>query len=146
CDGVRLHGICTRRYLDEIAFPNLRKGFARAGHSDAEWENFQISGGAFLCTAPDSDSLARAVEKMKQTVAFYGSTRSYRASFELEGWGDRAEQVHRLSVQQKWREMAALVSEEMVRAFAVVGTYKDVADAMRKRLAGVNRLEFEVPI
>jgi probable F420-dependent oxidoreductase len=25
CDGVRLHGIVTRRYLDEIAFPNLNK-------------------------------------------------------------------------------------------------------------------------
>ncbi len=146
CDGVRLHGICTRRYLDEIAFPNLRRGFARAGRPEAEWEDFQISGGAFLCTAPDSDSLARAVEKMKQTVAFYGSTRSYRASFELEGWGDRAERLHRLSVQQKWREMAGLVSEEMVRAFAVVGTYREIADVMKKRLAGVNRFEFEIPI
>ena len=83
---------------------------------------------------------------MKQTVAFYGSTRSYRASFELEGWGDRAEQLHRLSVQQRWGEMSSLVSEEMVRAFAVVGTYREIADVMKKRLAGVNRFEFEIPI
>ena len=146
CDGVRLHGICTRRYLDEIAFPNLRKGFARSGRPAAEWENFQISGGGFLCTAPDADSLARAVEKMKETIAFYGSTRSYRASFELDGWTDRAEQLHRLSVQQKWREMPQLVSEEMVHAFAAVGTYRDIAAVMKKRLAGVNRLDFEIPI
>ena len=49
CDGVRLHGICTRRYLDEIAFPNLRKGFAKSGRPAVEWESFQISGGGFLC-------------------------------------------------------------------------------------------------
>jgi hypothetical protein len=90
CDGVRLHGICTRRYLDEIAFPNLRKGFAKSGRPAAEWESFQISGGGFLCVAPDADSLARAVEKMKETVAFYGSTRSYRASFERMGRQGRA--------------------------------------------------------
>jgi alkanesulfonate monooxygenase SsuD/methylene tetrahydromethanopterin reductase-like flavin-dependent oxidoreductase (luciferase family) len=146
CDGVRLHGICTRRYLDKIAFPNLRKGFAKSGRAAAEWESFQISGGGFLCVAPDRDSLARAVEKMKETIAFYGSTRSYRASFELEGWADRTEQLHRLSVQQKWGEMPKLVTEEMVHAFAAVGTYRDIAAVMRKRFAGVNRLEFEISI
>jgi probable F420-dependent oxidoreductase len=146
CDGVRLHGICTRRYLDEIAFPNLRKGFAKSGRPATEWESFQISGGGFLCVAPDNDSLARAVEKMKETIAFYGSTRSYRASFELDGWADRAEQLHRLSVQQKWSEMPKLVSDEMVNAFAAVGTYRDIAAVMKKRFAGVNRLDFEIPI
>ncbi len=146
CDGVRLHGICTRRYLDEIAFPNLRKGFAKSGRPPVEWESFQISGGGFLCVAPDTDSLARAVEKMKETIAFYGSTRSYRASFELDGWADRAEQLHRLSVQQKWAEMPKLVTEEMVHAFAAVGTYRDIAAVMKKRFAGVNRFDFEIPI
>jgi probable F420-dependent oxidoreductase len=146
CDGVRLHGICTRRYLDEIAFPSLRKGFAKSGRPAVEWENFQISGGGFLCTAPDADSLARAVEKMKETIAFYGSTRSYRASFELDGWADRAEQLHRLSVQQKWSEMPKLVSEEMVHAFAAVGSWRDIAAVIKKRFAGVNRLDFEIPI
>jgi probable F420-dependent oxidoreductase len=146
CDGVRLHGICTRRYLDKIAFPNLRKGFAKSGRAAAEWESFQISGGGFLCVAPDRDSLARAVEKMKETIAFYGSTRSYRASSELEGWADRTEQLHRLSVQQKWGEMPKLVTEEMVHAFAAVGTYRDIAAVMRTRFAGVNRLEFEISI
>ena len=83
---------------------------------------------------------------MKETIAFYGSTRSYRASFELDGWADRAEQLHRLSVQQKWTEMPKLVTEEMVHAFATVGTYRDIAAVMKKRLAGVNRLELEIPI
>jgi probable F420-dependent oxidoreductase len=146
CDGVRLHGICTLRYLDEIAFPNLRKGFAKSGRPATEWESFRISGGSFLCVAPDNDSLAHAVEKMKETIAFYGSTRSYRASFELDGWADRAEQLHRLSVQQKWSEMPKLVSDEMVNAFAAVGTYRDIAAVMKKRFAGVNRLDFETPI
>jgi probable F420-dependent oxidoreductase len=146
CDGVRLHGIVTRRYLDEVAFPNLKKGFAKSGRPPAEWESFQISGGGFLCVASDADSLARAVEKMKQTIAFYGSTRSYRASFELHGWAERAEELHRLSVQQRWNEMPALVTEEMVHEFAAVGTYRDIASVIKKRFAGINRLTFEIPV
>jgi probable F420-dependent oxidoreductase len=146
CEGVRLHGIVTRRYLDEIALPNLRKGFVKSGRPQSEWDNFQISGGGFICTAPDQDALAQAVQKMKSTVAFYGSTRSYRSSFELDGWSRQAEELHQLSVQQKWTEMASLVSDEMVHAFAAVGTYGDIARVIKRRFAGVNRVMFEIPV
>ncbi|MGH9770886.1 MAG: TIGR03617 family F420-dependent LLM class oxidoreductase [Candidatus Acidiferrales bacterium] len=146
CDGARLHGIVTRRYIDEIALPNLKKGFAKSGRPAAEWERFDISGGGFLCTAPDHDSLARAVEKMKATIAFYGSTRSYHSSFALDGWLRQAEELHRLSVQQKWEEMPKLVNEEMVHAFAAIGTYDEIAGVMKKRFAGVNRMSFEIPV
>jgi probable F420-dependent oxidoreductase len=146
CDGVRLHGIVTRKYLDQIAFPNLKKGFAKSGRPASEWENFQIGGGGFIVAAKDKDSLARAVETTKSTIAFYGSTRSYRSSFELDGWGDTAEQLHKFSVQQKWREMAALVTEDMVRAFAAVGTYDEIASVMKQRFAGTNRMSFDMPV
>jgi probable F420-dependent oxidoreductase len=146
CEGVRLHGIVTRRYIDEIAFPNLKIGFAKSGKPESEWSKFQISGGGFICTAPDRDSLAQAVEKIKSTIAFYGSTRSYRSSFELDGWSRQAEDLHRLSVQQKWHEMPKLVSEEMVHAFCAVGTYSDIAAVMKKRFAGINRVMFELPV
>jgi probable F420-dependent oxidoreductase len=146
CDGARLHGIVTRRYLDEIAFPNLKKGFARSGRPQADWEKFEVSGGGFICTAPDRDSLAAAIEKTKSTIAFYGSTRSYRASFELAGWDRQAAELHKLSVQQKWAEMPKLVNEEMVHAFAAVGTHADIAAVMKKRFAGVNRIGFEIPL
>lgn len=146
CEGVRLHGIVTRKYLDQIAFPNLKKGFEKSGRPASEWSDFQISGGGFLCTAKDNDSLARALEGLKSTIAFYGSTRSYRSSFELDGWADAAEQLHKLSVQQKWREMSKLVSEEMVHAFAAVSTYDNIASVMKRRFAGVNRLSFDIPV
>ncbi len=146
CDGVRLHGIVTRKYLDQIAFPHLRKGYEKSGRPASEWPNFQISGGGFLCVAKDKDSLAKSVENMKSTIAFYGSTRSYRSSFELDEWGDTAEALHKLSMQQKWREMPRLVTEEMVHGFAAVGTYADIASVFKKRFAGTNRVGFDIPV
>jgi probable F420-dependent oxidoreductase len=146
CDGVRLHGIVTRRYLDEIAFPNLKKGFAKSGRPPSKWSSFQIAGGGFICTAPDKDALARAVEGIKSTIAFYGSTRSYRSSFELGGWTRQADELHKLSVQQKWSDMSRLVDEEMVHAFAAVGTYQDIAAVIKQRFAGVNRIGFDIPV
>ncbi len=69
CDGVRLHGIVTRKDLDQIAFPNLKKGFDKSGRPAAEWDKFEIGGGGFLCAGKDRDSLARAVSGMKSTIA-----------------------------------------------------------------------------
>jgi probable F420-dependent oxidoreductase len=146
CEGVRLHGIVTRKYVDQIAFPNLKKGFDKSGKAAADWDNFQIGGGGFLCAGKDRDSLARSVSSMKSTIAFYGSTRSYRSSFEIDGWGDTADQLHKLSVQQKWPEMSKLVTEEMVQAFAAVGTYDEIAAVIKKRFAGVNRLSFDMAV
>ncbi len=146
CDGVRLHGIVTRKYLDQIAFPNLKKGFDKSGKPAADWNDFQIGGGGFLCAAKDKDSLARAAEGMKSTIAFYGSTRSYRSSFEIDGWGDTADELHKLSVQQKWTQMSKLVTEDMVHAFAATGTYDQIAAVIKKRFAGVNRLSFDMPL
>jgi len=51
-----------------------------------------------------------------------------------------------LSVQQKWPEMAKLVTDEMVHAFAAVGTYDEIASVIKKRFAGVNRLSFDMPV
>ena len=42
--------------------------------------------------------------------------------------------------------MATLVTEEMVHAFAAVGTYDQIANAIKKRFAGVNRLSFDMPV
>ena len=49
-------------------------------------------------------------------------------------------------MQQKWAQMPRLVTEEMVHAFAAVGTHQDIAQALRKRFAGVNRIGFEIPL
>ena len=141
-DGVRLHGIVTRKYMDEIAFPNLRRGAERAGRT---LDNFQVSGGAFLVTGRNQSELEQALESAKKTVAFYGSTRSYHLSFELEGWEEVASQLHVMSMRNQWAEMAAVITDEMVQGFAVVGTYDEIAAKIKQRLVGCTRFSFDMP-
>jgi len=100
----------------------------------------------FKLKATGAAALAQGVENMKSTIAFYGSTRSYRSSFEIDGWGGVADELHKLSLQQKWQQMSKLVTAEMVHAFAAVAEYKDIAAVMKKRFAGVNRVSFDMPI
>src|SRR5215468_3424541 len=42
CDGVRLHPLCSRRYLEEVAQPRLEEGMRRGGRSR---KNLDVFGG-----------------------------------------------------------------------------------------------------
>ena len=37
CDGVRLHPLCSRRYLEEVCLPQLREGMQRGGRRPREF-------------------------------------------------------------------------------------------------------------
>ncbi len=51
CDGVRLHPLCSRRYLDEVCLPQIREGMRRGGRSRA---HFDLHGGGFVATGAGS--------------------------------------------------------------------------------------------
>src|SRR5260370_36759011 len=70
CDGVKLHGFCTRKYLTDEIMPRLEAGLAKAGRHR---ENYEISGGGFLATGPDDASLASRLAWVRPRVAIYGS-------------------------------------------------------------------------
>src|SRR5262245_50409734 len=59
CDGVRLHGFCTRRYQDLVVMPELRAGMLTSGRAR---EHFEIAGGGFVATGPDEEAVAKMVE------------------------------------------------------------------------------------
>jgi alkanesulfonate monooxygenase SsuD/methylene tetrahydromethanopterin reductase-like flavin-dependent oxidoreductase (luciferase family) len=45
----------------------------------------------------------------------------------------------------QWRDMGSAVTDDMVRAFAVIGTYDEIAAKMKQRLAGCTRFGFDMP-
>jgi probable F420-dependent oxidoreductase len=133
-DGVRLHPLCSRRYLDEISLPQLREGMRRGGRERA---HFDIHGGGFVVTGPDEATVAAALEGVRRRVAFYASTRTYRPILSLHGLDDLGDKLYRMSVEGRWQDMAAEVSDEVVRLFAACGTYRDIAAAIAARFGGL---------
>jgi probable F420-dependent oxidoreductase len=134
CDGVKLHGFCTRRYIEESVMPRLAEGFAKAGRRR---ENFEISGGGFLATGPDDETVARMFEWVRSRVAFYGSTPSYWPVFELHGLEDLGRKLHAMSREGRWREMTREVPDDVVHLFAAVGRYDEIAGAIEARFGGL---------
>ena len=134
CDGVRLHPICSRRYLEEVCLPLMLEGMKKGGRSR---EHFDIHGGGFVCTGPDEAAVAKAMEAARFRVAFYGSTRTYMPILAMHGLEDLGHKLHEMSVQGKWKEMAKEISDDTLRLFAACGTYAEIAGEIERRFGGV---------
>lgn len=129
-DGFFVHGFTTARYLHEVTLPALERGRARAGE---DLQGFEISGLPFVVSGRTEEELAAARQATCSQIAFYGSTPAYRAVLELHGWGELGEELHRLSREGRWAEMAGLVDDDVLRAFAVVGEPHEIGPELLRR-------------
>jgi probable F420-dependent oxidoreductase len=134
CDGVRLHPLCSRRYLEEVCLPRLREGMQAGGRRR---QSFELHGGGFVVTGADEAAVAAALDTVRRRVALYASTRTYLPILALHGIEDLGRKLHRLSVEGRWDEMPGEVSDDIVRLFAACGTYRDLARAVETRFGGL---------
>ena len=54
---------------------------------------------------------------------------------DAHGWGNTAEKLYRMSVEGRWSGMRHEVTDEMLDAFAVTGTFDDIVERVRARYA-----------
>ena len=134
CDGVRLHAFCTRPYLEEKVLPQLEKGLQE---NLLTRDRFEISGGGFLCTGPDDESVEKMMDWVRYRIGFYGSTKAYWPVFEQHDLLDLGQELNHLSKNNGWSKMAALVSDDVVRLFAAVGRHDEIAAAVSERFGGL---------
>jgi probable F420-dependent oxidoreductase len=134
CDGVKLHGFCTRKYIEEAVMPRLAEGLEKAGRAR---ENYEISGGGFLATGPDDATVARMFEWVRERVAFYGSTQAYWPVLAPHGMEELGHKLNAMTRQGKWAEMAKQVPDDVVHLFAAVGRYDQIVKAIEERFGGL---------
>lgn len=134
CDGVRLHPLCSRRYLEDVCLPKLAEGMRLGGRRR---ENFDIHGGGFVITGPDEATVAAGMEAARRRVAFYASTPAYRSVLALHGLEELGQTLHAMSVRGEWEAMAREVSDDVLRLFAVGASYEGIARAIEARFGGV---------
>ena len=134
CDGVKLHGFCTRKYIEDVVMPRLAEGLAKAGRGR---ENYEISGGGFLATGPDDATVARMLEWVRERVAFYGSTQAYWPVLALHGLEELGQKLNAMTRQGRWNEMAKEIPDDVVHLFAAVGRYDQIVNAITERFGGL---------
>lgn len=134
CDGVRLHGFATRRYVAEVVRPLLAAELEKRGLG---FEHFEVTGGGFVATGPDEAAVKAAAEKTRYRVAFYGSTPAYRGVFDVHGISDLGVKLHEASRRGEWDKMAAMVDDDVLDLFCARATYDKLPNAIADRFGGL---------
>lgn len=144
-DGLLAHTFTTERYLREVTLPALGRGAASAGRAleGGLPAGFGLSVPAFIAVGETPRELDVAIEATRRQIAFYGSTPEYLAVMDLHGWAGVHERLHAASRRGEWAEMASAVDDDMLAAFAAVGSPSEVAAGLRARFDGIaTRLSF----
>jgi probable F420-dependent oxidoreductase len=137
-DGLFVHPLNSPAFLRGTTLPALEAGFARAGKSR---DRFEIACQAMVITGFSAEEMSKAEAGTRMQIAFYGSTPAYRVVLETHGWGELQPELNALSKQGRWTEMAALVTDEIVDAFAVRCAPDELPERLQARYAGlVDRL------
>lgn len=127
-DGLIVHPMHSRRYLAEVILPAVAIGAARAGRHPSA---VRIS--ASVLTAIGEKDRAH----VREQIAFYASTPSYREVLRLHGWEGIGSELSDLARSGRWPEMPRLVTEAMIDAFAVSGRWGELAEQLHERCSGL---------
>jgi len=134
CDGVFAHPVCTARYLREVMLPTVAAGAKLAGRAP---ERVDVIGAPIVVTGRNAAELAEERQLLRRRVAFYASTRSYHPVFAVHGWQDLGLRLHAMSLEGRWKEMVALIPDEMAEEFATIGLADEIGEKLAERWGGL---------
>lgn len=134
CEGFYIHGFHSPKYIHETVLPNLEKGLAKAGRKR---DNITLVSGTFIATGTTRDEVEKAKPPVRQQIAFYASTRTYKGVLDAHGWGDTCFRLSEKAAKGDWGGMAQEITDEMLEELGVVGTYDEIARKLRTRYRGL---------
>ena len=136
--GVRLHPVCSAKYITQVLLPQV---------DSAKLQDFEVCLKPLVASARDKETLLKRKEIARQRLAFYLSTPAYSAAFEVYDLQELCGRMNALSRENRWEEMAELVTDDLLEEIAVIGLYDELAEKIQKRYgAFLNRIEVSVPV
>ncbi len=142
-DGIYLHDFTTRHYVEHVTLPAVDRGLAASGRARSSLE---VVCPVILVTGSDADGWEQASARARRTIAFHGSTPSYRRVLAAHGWEALHDELNILSRMGRWTEMPTLIDDHMLEAFAVVAEPEHLADAILRRYEDyADRVRLTIP-
>jgi probable F420-dependent oxidoreductase len=142
-DVVMPHGgIMSDRYMREVLLPAVGEGLDRAGRN---WSDIEIAASGYLVLYDDDREIEEKLLAMRQTLSFYGSTRTYHKVLALHGLEELGQKLHALSWQGRWDEMREAVPMEAIAELAQTCRYDDLPEFVRTHREYASRISFSMP-
>ena len=132
-DGYLLHAFTNTTYQDLVTRPALERGLATSARTRADLWTF---GYLLLAVGDTEDEQARAADRIRGQIAFYGSSPMYREVLDCIGHGELQDELQRLVKAGRWAEMPELVDDAVLDHFVLRGTLEELPDLIRARYGG----------
>ena len=129
-DGLIIHPFSNEKYIREVTLPAVERGLAKAGK---ERKDFEISYTPFVVSGKDEQTFDAEKATAKARISFYGSTPAYKQVLGVHGWGDLQVELNAMSKQGQWKEMADLITDDILDVMGVVGEPDQVINEMLAR-------------
>jgi alkanesulfonate monooxygenase SsuD/methylene tetrahydromethanopterin reductase-like flavin-dependent oxidoreductase (luciferase family) len=144
CEGFHVHPLHTVHYLREVVLPNVQQGLSKSGRRRP---SIELSSATFVIPTDEPNEAVAYEAEVRQQISFYASTPPYRPVFELEGWGDIADQLRAMAARGRWQEMPSLISDDMLDRLALRGTWAELPAKVLKKYDGLlDRVSYYFPI
>jgi probable F420-dependent oxidoreductase len=137
-DGLLMHSLNSATYIRDVVVPAITAGLQKSGRSR---HTFTLRGTVFPILGETEEEFDLARAAVRQRLAFYASTRTYKVVLEAHGWGDLTDRLHAMAARGEWEAMGQEITDEMLEAFCVMSTPEHLGQALRARFDGlVDRL------
>ena len=144
CEGFHVHPLHSPRYIQEMVLPNIEQGLTKAGRRRRDIE---LSSSIFVIPTDDPNEVAKYELEARRQISFYASTPPYRPVFDLEGWGDIADQLKSCAANGRWSEMPSLITDEMLDRLVLRGAWSDLPGKVLRKYAGLlDRVSYYFPV
>lgn len=142
-DGYMLHPFTNPAYFEQVTTPALQAGLEKSGRARAD---FTVIAPIFIITGDEAQQ-KMLDRKVREQIAFYGSTPAYHDVLNVIGQGDLGKELHRLSKTGEWQQMGRLITDDLVNQFAVRASLDDLPGQLLARWGGkANRLVAHFPL
>ena len=129
CDGFHVHPFHTTAYLDRVVLPQISAGADDAGRKQDDCQRIST---VFVVTGTSDEQMHKMMASVKQQIAFYASTRSYRPVLEASDW-DFGPRLTAMSKRGEWSEMAEVITDEVVAEVGVIAPLDQLGASIRDR-------------
>jgi alkanesulfonate monooxygenase SsuD/methylene tetrahydromethanopterin reductase-like flavin-dependent oxidoreductase (luciferase family) len=142
-DGILPHGgIMTDKYMREVLLPNVKIGLDRSGRT---WDDIEIASSGYLALGETDEEISQSLDRFRQPLSFYGSTRSYHHVLRLHGLEDLGMRLHKLSLDGRWQEMREIITEDDLLKLAETCTYERLPEFVAEHREYASQMGFAMP-
>jgi probable F420-dependent oxidoreductase len=143
CDGFHVHPFHSPEYVRRTVKPAISESADDAGRAPGQVE---LATSAFVISAEGEEEAAEQRESVRAQISFYASTPTYRTVLEAHGWEEVGERLGTMAREKKWREMPALITDDMLAAFAIEAAPGEIGPALKERYDGlIDRVALYLP-